>query len=127
MAAGLPGKYRTSMACILHGIIRYGGAMSIILLLKHLSGKTLYRCVSYLLFLVAFQITVLFLTAHTGYTAQVTASWDQNSEAKLAGYKIYYGTQSRSYSFSIDVGNQTSYIITGLAAGTKYFFCCNCL
>ena len=60
--------------------------------------------------------------AHTGYPAQVTASWDPNSEATLAGYKIYYGTQSRSYTFSIDVGNQTSYIITGLAAGTKYFF-----
>ena len=121
MAAGLPGKYSTSMACILHGIIRYGGSVSIILL-KHLSGKTLYRYVSYLLFLVIFQITILCLTAHTGYTAQATAIWDPNSEATLAGYKIYYGTQSRSYIFSRDVGNQTSYIITGLAAGTKYFF-----
>ena len=96
--------------------------MSIIKSLKNLSVKTLYRSVSYLLFLVIFQITALFLAAHTGYPAQVTAEWDPNSEATLAGYKIYYGTQSRSYTFSRDVGNQTSYIITGLAAGTTYFF-----
>jgi len=91
-------------------------------ILKHISLKPLYRSVSCLLFLVVFQITILFLTAQTGYPAQVIIDWDPNSEATLSGYNIYYGTQSRSYTFSRDVGNQTSYIITGLAAGTTYFF-----
>jgi hypothetical protein len=63
-----------------------------------------------------------FLSLDNAHAAQVTASWDANTEPSLAGYKIYYGTQSRAYSCSIDVGNQTSYIITGLAAGTTYYF-----
>lgn len=110
------------MVCVLRGVIRCGGAVSAIKSLKYLSGKTLSRCVSYLLFLVIFQFTALFLTAHTGYPSQVIMEWDPNSEATLAGYKAYYGTQSRNYTVSRDVGNQTSYVITGLTAGTKYFF-----
>ena len=39
----------------------------------------------------------------------------------LAGYKVYYGTSSGSYSTVIDAGNVTSYDVSGLAAGTYYF------
>ena len=54
-------------------------------------------------------------------TGTVTASWAPNSEADLAGYKLYIGTASGVYSRIVDVGNVTSYTIA-LAKGVTYFF-----
>ncbi|MBI3805610.1 MAG: fibronectin type III domain-containing protein [Nitrospirae bacterium] len=61
-----------------------------------------------------------------GWTALANAgnallSWNPNTEADLAGYKIYYGPSPGSYGAPIDVGNQTSYTITGLGTQTYYF------
>jgi hypothetical protein len=39
----------------------------------------------------------------------------------LAGYKIYYGTTSGTYTTSIDVGNVTNYTLTGLTPGLTYY------
>jgi hypothetical protein len=35
---------------------------------------------------------------------QVTLSWNRNGESDLAGYRIYYGTNSSTLNFSEDVG-----------------------
>jgi len=55
------------------------------------------------------------------YAADVTLQWDPNIETDLAGYKVYYGTGSRSYSAPISLGLQATYTVTGLAPGTYYF------
>lgn len=57
----------------------------------------------------------------TVFSGVATLSWNPNTEPDLAGYKVYYGTTSRSYTTSIDVGNQTTYTVTGLGFGTYYF------
>ena len=55
----------------------------------------------------------------TNGTATVT--WSPNTEADLAGYKLYVGTSSGIYSRTVDVGKVTSYVIS-LPKGVTYFF-----
>jgi hypothetical protein len=54
--------------------------------------------------------------------ASVTLAWDSNSEPDRAGYKLYYGTARGAYEFAIDVGNQTTYTISGFLEGEDYHF-----
>ena len=55
------------------------------------------------------------------HAAQVTLAWDPNSEAELAGYKVYYGTSSRKYSACIDVGKSTTAIVPLAEPGMVYY------
>ncbi len=74
--------------------------------------RKIFLTMAFLLLLTAFQ---------TARAEQVTIAWNPNTESDLAGYKHYYGTSSRIYDNSVDVGNQTSYTILNLVAGTTYF------
>lgn len=56
------------------------------------------------------------------FAETAVVSWDANSENDLAGYIIYYGTSSGSYTNEIDVGDTTQFIIEGLVAKTTYFW-----
>ncbi len=96
---------------------------SLKLLKKNFSGcsKSLGAIFSpkFLSFLV---LTILFSNlGPPGHCAQVTLTWDPNSESDLAGYKIYSGTQSGNYQNKIDVGNVTTYILNGLTSGPTYY------
>jgi len=52
---------------------------------------------------------------------QVSLAWDRNTEPNIAGYKVYVGTTSGVYGVPLDVGNVTTYTVTGVAAGTAYY------
>ena len=54
--------------------------------------------------------------------ADLTLSWDRNTKPTIAGYRVYYGTSSLSYSNVITAGNVTTFTVTGLASNRKYFF-----
>ncbi len=71
---------------------------------------------------IASAISFVLLLNIPGYTDDVNASWDPNSESDLAGYRIYYGTQSGSYNTNVDAGNATSVEIKGLQTNTTYYF-----
>lgn len=47
-------------------------------------------------------------------------SWTQIATA--TGYKVFWGTRSKLYTYSQDVGNQLSYRVGNLISGTTYYF-----
>ena len=64
-------------------------------------------------------------------TGSATLSWTpptQNSDGSplvdLAGYKIYWGTASGSYTSVVQLGNPglATYVVDGLASGATYYF-----
>jgi hypothetical protein len=82
--------------------------------------KGLTRFFNFFTFL--FFAILLIFPYQEGHCAQIALTWDPNSESDLAGYDIYYGTSSGNYQWTIDVGNITSYTLTGLNRGTTYYF-----
>src|SRR5438105_6130918 len=67
-------------------------------------------------------LAITFLFACSADAGQLTLAWTANTESDLAGYKLHYGTSSHTYQTSIDVGNRTTYIVTGLLSGQTYYF-----
>ena len=64
-----------------------------------------------------------------GQAASITLSWsaphtnvDGTPLTDLAGYQLYYGTASGQYDVVIDVGNQTTVVVSGLADDRVYYF-----
>jgi len=64
---------------------------------------------------------LLLLSSKEIYAARITLAWNPNTEPDLAGYKLYYGHSSRNYIYTVDVGNQTRYTLTGLKKERIYF------
>lgn len=71
-------------------------------------------------FLIASTVLLGVLLHGEARAAQVTFSWDYTASG-AAGFALYCGTSSGQYSTRIDVGNRTSYVLTGLAAGSSWF------
>ncbi len=72
-------------------------------------------------YLIIFLGLFFFLNASPVFAGSADLSWDPNIEPDLAGYKVYYGTSSGHYGTPIDIGNQTTYTVAGLAQGVHYF------
>jgi hypothetical protein len=76
---------------------------------------------------------LLIITMTLGEAGQIRLSWSAPTKdeegmplTNLAGYKLYYGQNSRqvsgSYASVVDVGNQTSHTLSGLTDGQRYYF-----
>jgi len=72
--------------------------------------------------LCVFTLAALLGHVENSQAAQVRLEWNASSGTNVAGYKIYYGTQSRGYTNSVDAGNTTNYTVTGLQEGATYYF-----
>jgi hypothetical protein len=66
--------------------------------------------------------TSLFASSATLSWTAPTTSEDGTALNDLAGYKIYYGTDSTSFSNSIDVKNVTTYQLANLTSELAYYF-----
>lgn len=52
----------------------------------------------------------------------VTLAWDPNPEPDVSSYVVYYGTNSRAYPNSTNVGNVTTATVYGLKEGRTHYF-----
>ena len=63
--------------------------------------------------------TVMLCRSHgTG----ITLAWDPSPGANVIGYAVYCGVISKNYTQRLDVGMQTSAVLTNLNAGMTYYF-----
>ncbi|MES2360069.1 MAG: fibronectin type III domain-containing protein [Gemmatimonadota bacterium] len=68
-------------------------------------------------------IVPLLLLAAPLRAQTATASWNQNPEPDVIGYKLSFGTVSHAYTTVVDVpGRVTSVVVTGLPIGTRTYF-----
>ncbi|MEW6053688.1 MAG: fibronectin type III domain-containing protein [Nitrospirota bacterium] len=84
---------------------------------------------AFVFFFSALCIISLAVIGSNAYPAQTTLVWkaptaneDGTPITNLAGYRVHYGTASRSYAQKIDAGNVTTHTVTNLAEGTTYYF-----
>jgi predicted phage tail protein len=68
-----------------------------------------------------FVLILAILAPSSLFAADVSLAWDANSETDLAGYRIYYGTSSRSYGSPVTLGKVTTYTVQSLSSGTYFF------
>lgn len=58
----------------------------------------------------------------TAEAATANLSWQASVTPNIAGYRVYYGATSGSYSQKYDAGNATQCAISNLETGKAYFF-----
>jgi hypothetical protein len=78
-------------------------------------GIGLMRCLGAVLLVAA-------LTASAQGQSSVTLAWDPSSDSSIAGYRLYEGAASRSYTNVINTGKATTATVSNLVSGITYFF-----
>lgn len=63
------------------------------------------------------------LLASTAASAQtVNLAWDASTDSTVTSYVVKWGTRAGNYTQSINVGNVTTYSVSGLVPDQKYYF-----
>jgi len=75
-----------------------------------------------LTFVAMILMNLSFSLVNEAHAGEVTLTWDANTDENLGGYKLYYGSSSRNYQYSVDVGNMTTYALMNLPDGEIYYF-----
>ena len=65
---------------------------------------------------------LILVETHRVFAAQVTIGWIPSQESDLAGYRLYYGIDSRAYPYTVDTGTNPSGTVSGLVEGETYYF-----
>jgi hypothetical protein len=65
---------------------------------------------------------IIALAPYARGQSAVTLAWDPSPGGAAAGYRLYDGPASRTYTNIIDVGNATTGTVSNLVAGVTYFF-----
>ena len=67
-------------------------------------------------------VALLLVSATSAFAGSVNLAWDAVNDPRVSGYKVYYGTSSRTYTGQIDVGNATTRTVSNLIDGATYYF-----
>src|SRR5437868_5828279 len=62
------------------------------------------------------------IVSNTARAASATLAWQPSPSSGIFAYRIYYGTSTGQYQWSLTVPNTTTAQISGLAAGVTYYF-----
>lgn len=54
--------------------------------------------------------------------SSATVTWTALADGTQTGYAIYYGTATGAYTTRVDAGLVTSYEVTPLSSGVRYYF-----
>lgn len=73
------------------------------------------------LIIILFAVTIM-CGVQASHARDVTLAWLPNEESDVAGYRVWYGSESENYIVSIDVGNWTQYTISGLEDSKRFFY-----
>jgi len=68
--------------------------------------------------------TLMILTtifASTAKAGSLQIAWDPVNDTRVAGYKVKYGTTSKNYTNSVNVGLSTMRTLENLVEGTTYY------
>ena len=79
------------------------------------------RCSAWIRGFLALIILCFASTAAFGQV-KITLAWNPSISPNIAGYNVYYGQASGSYTTVIKVGNTNLASITNLTVGTTYYF-----
>jgi hypothetical protein len=67
-------------------------------------------------------VALLFAAAGKACADSIVLNWNASTSANVAGYNVYYGTNSGNYIYKLDAGNSTSTTISNLSCGVTYYF-----
>jgi Fibronectin type III domain len=67
-------------------------------------------------------ISLLGFLSQARAATSVTLAWDPSGASGVAGYRLHYGTSSRSYSQTSDLGNTTTTTVSNLLPWQTYYF-----
>ncbi len=89
-----------------------------------LSGATvgLQRVVSRAFLGLAVLLVCCLMVPDNAIAGQAALTWNASTDPSVAGYNIYFGNASRSYSGKLNAGKSTSYMVPNLTGGATYYF-----
>lgn len=82
--------------------------------------KPRVRHLAHVFFLISILSVASPLLANPG--PAVALAWDPSTDASVAGYNVYYGTASRSYTNVVPAGSANSAVVSNLVTGVTYYF-----
>ncbi|HUC84516.1 MAG TPA: fibronectin type III domain-containing protein [Candidatus Acidoferrales bacterium] len=74
------------------------------------------------LFLITGVVVYVLAALETARADSLNLDWNASTSANVAGYNVYYGTNSGNFIYKVDAGNATSVTVSNLSPGLTYYF-----